>query len=92
MRHTLLLTVMLLIGCSTFVEHNTTIPIPTSKPMQIEIHQLKGGNPNVLGTADITGDRCVIHLRKYPHCLAHEVRHCFEGNWHKGEDSDDWCY
>ena len=31
---------------------------------------------------------CQILLRKYPECLLHEVRHCIEGDWHKGRETD----
>lgn len=41
--------------------------------------------------ADIGDGFCHIRLRKYPHCLLHEIRHCFEGDFHKGEDSDEDC-
>jgi len=49
-----------------------------------------------MGKASVMGDTCYITLRSYPICLAHEVRHCFEGSWHPtGENfpgnSDD-CY
>lgn len=91
MKNLLLLICVLLSGCMSIVSYNTVIPFPDTSAMSIEIHQLKGGNHNILGTADIQGNKCIIHLRKYPHCLAHEVRHCFEGNWHQGEDNDEWC-
>lgn len=82
----------LLLSCTPIREFNRDIPFPEPKPMVIEVRKLEGGNPNIIGTADITGNVCTIHLRKYPQCLAHEVRHCYEGNWHEGEDNDDWCY
>ena len=31
---------------------------------------------------------CQILLREYPECLLHEVRHCIEGDWHKGRETD----
>lgn len=34
---------------------------------------------------------CTVILRKYPHCLLHEVRHCMEGNWHEGRESTEDC-
>ena len=34
---------------------------------------------------------CQILLRKYPECLLHEVRHCFEGEWHPGRETDEDC-
>ena len=35
---------------------------------------------------------CQILLRKYPECLLHEVRHCIEGEWHKGRETDEDCF
>lgn len=36
-------------------------------------------------------DLCIITLRKYPICLAHEVRHCLEGSWHDSRPNSDDC-
>jgi len=44
------------------------------------------------GTQEWTVGRCVIKLREYPVCLQHEVRHCIEGNWHKGIETTDDCF
>lgn len=44
----------------------------------IEVPSLKQS-----GYATWKGDTCLIELRKYPVCLAHEVRHCFEGHFHQ---------
>ena len=41
---------------------------------------------------DIGDGFCHIRLREYPKCLLREVRHCFEGDFHKGYDSDTDCY
>lgn len=80
--------ISLLFGCAG-------APVDTKLPkkekeypvMQIEIKQLVGGNPRVKAYAVLTpeANTCVIYLRKYPQCLQHEVRHCFEGNWHPNE-------
>jgi len=35
---------------------------------------------------------CQILLREYPQCLLHEVRHCIEGDWHKGRETDEDCF
>ena len=45
----------------------------------------------ILGEATIKGATCVIRLKKYPQCLLHEVRHCFEGNWHPKTESEKDC-
>lgn len=44
-----------------------------------------------LGMATWQGDLCTITLRQYPVCLAHEVRHCLEGDWHAGKNSTEDC-
>lgn len=36
-------------------------------------------------------DTCIIALRRYPECLLHEIRHCIEGDWHPGRNSDEDC-
>lgn len=81
----------LLSGCTTFVEHNKRVTFPTQTTSTIEVRKLVGGNYNVRAYAEITGNTCVIYLRSYPQCLAHEVRHCFEGNWHEGRHTDEDC-
>jgi len=35
---------------------------------------------------------CQILLREYPECLLHEVRHCIEGDWHPGRETDEDCF
>ena len=35
---------------------------------------------------------CQILLRKYPECLLHEMRHCIEGDWHPGRETDEDCF
>ena len=87
----LIILFVFLSGCSTFIEHNKVVQFPDRTISHIEIKKLKGGNPKTLAYADITGDTCVIYLRKYPQCLAHEIRHCYEGNWHEGRDSSEYC-
>lgn len=45
------------------------------------------------GWADWKGGACTITLRRYPVCLAHEVRHCLEGHFHaEGTRSGEDCY
>jgi len=45
-----------------------------------------------LGLAEWSPSFCKIWLREYPTCLLHEIRHCIEGEWHKGHVSDRDCY
>lgn len=83
--------VLLLSSCKTFTEHNTTLSFPTTEPKVITIHKLEGGDPDNLGYVLIKGNQCAIYLRHYPKCLVHEIRHCYEGNWHEGRDSTEYC-
>lgn len=80
-----------LAACSQFVEHNTRVTFPDSDVRQISVHRLIGGDPQVEAYAEISGTRCKIFLRKYPRCLQHEVRHCYEGNWHAGRKTAAEC-
>ena len=43
------------------------------------------------GWASWHGNTCHITLRQYPQCLAHEVRHCFEHDWHPGRRTGEDC-
>ena len=38
--------------------------------------------------------RCHVKILKshYPHCITHEIRHCFEGDFHAGKESVVDCY
>lgn len=80
------------VSCTSFYAHNTVMNFPDSNQKTISIHKLVGGNYNTLGYAEITEDTCAIYLRKYPICLQHEIRHCFEGNWHEGRKTDEDCF
>ena len=48
---------------------------------------------NTLGYATFypNMNTCVVQLRTYPVCLLHEIRHCIEGNWHRGRESSEDC-
>lgn len=50
----------------------------------------KAGKPQLARTTVGSGF-CIIELVKYPQCLAHEMRHCFEGNWHEGRETTANC-
>lgn len=49
--------------------------------------------PGALGTAQTINGVCKVQILKsnYPHCITHEVMHCFEGRWHKGNPSTKYC-
>jgi len=48
-------------------------------------------NMTTLGRQWYVSDVCFIKLKKYPICLQHEIRHCIEGNWHEGRETDEDC-
>ena len=81
---------ILLTSCTTFIEHNTRVSIPNHEPMIISIHKSESKNPNTLGYVEITGNVCKVFLTNYPNYLAHEIRHCFEVNWHEGREDDSY--
>lgn len=92
MKHLLLIiTMFTLSACTTFNTGSKRDNFPETREMNISIHKLVGGNPRIKAYAEITGNECKIYLRRYPQCLTHEIRHCFEGNWHEGRQTDEDC-
>lgn len=47
-------------------------------------HGFNGFNHPVIGCSFWRGKNCVIVTNQMPtmHTLGHEIRHCFQGNWH----------
>mgnify|MGYP001217424951 FL=1 len=92
MKPLIILICALLTGCASFnsevlpIENNTiTITI------QDNIDFPKKSQGGEARWWIVNGKKyCLIRLRKYPHLLGHEVRHCYEGFWHdekpNGED------
>jgi len=83
---------LLLTGCAAFEPEPYDIKHPVSTISITVDPMLK-----TQGLATVTGDKCTVVLREYPVCLAHEIRHCFEGAWHPkasasfpGNDDDCW--
>jgi len=87
MRLIILLVAAFLAGCSLNAEYKGEFKSAYSKITVVE-------DPNLptLGQAKWDGDQCTITLRKYPICLAHEVRHCLEGYFHGHNTSNSNCY
>lgn len=69
-----------------------TPPVMVRSGIKIQVYQIASMPPPHLGRYSIVGDTCYIALREYPACLAHEVRHCLEGDWHGNSESDKDCY
>ena len=91
MKYLVILAALLFSACTSIQQSKPKIPFPSQTVSTIEIRKLVGGNYNTLAYALIQGDHCIIYLRHYPKCLAHEIRHCYEGNWHEGRKSSEYC-
>lgn len=81
-----LLAAVLLSGCDDFDGQPPALERTTSVITLSVDPQLK-----TPGWASWAGGACHITLRQYPQCLAHEVRHCFEGDWHAGHRTGEDC-
>lgn len=87
--------VALLSGCKSFYPAVGDYALETNQVL-ITIAPWYNGSidKNIQGLAtwaDSDGiRRCTIRLKEYPFYLGHEVRHCFEGHWHIGNNGDDW--
>jgi len=82
----LFLICLLLTGCAAFEPEPYNLQRQIST-ITVEVDPLLGvipgrGDSGITGRALVAGDKCHITLREYPYCLAHEVRHCYEGAWH----------
>lgn len=84
-------------GCAAFDAEPYNIIHPISH-ITITVDPMLGMMPNQYGSheqgqAVVNCDTCHITLREYPVCLAHEMRHCIEGQWHPPMvANDDDCY
>lgn len=78
---------MIVAGCAYHppvpIRHNVNVIIKTDIPLK----------PGVLGISvyNHKSNTCIVMLREYPICLLHELRHCFEGEWHPDRPSDEDC-
>jgi hypothetical protein len=70
-----------------------TPPEPVRTDMRVILREMDHEDQAVAGTATYLPpiNTCVVTLREYPQCLLHELRHCFEGQWHPGRTSDEDC-
>lgn len=89
-----LLSLAFLQGCAS-LEPAYKVQLPNTVAVTIEQAPEKLTKKE-LGRATIkmkdgTPYACHVILRQYPVCLLHELRHCFEGNWHEGRDSGEDC-
>ena len=82
-----LVALFLLAGCNTFDEPQKRIE---NTRFDFTLHI----NPELKtdGLAVWSNTTCTIYLKYYPICLAHELRHCIEGNWHDEKPNGEDCY
>jgi hypothetical protein len=73
----IIFSIFLILSCSVF---NPATPKMVRNTSTITIVE----NPHIKtdGYARWYGDVCFIELKRYPVCLAHEVRHCLEEHFH----------
>jgi hypothetical protein len=66
-------------------------PVPVRDDVRIVLRA--HNHPTAWGTATYlpAWNLCIITLREYLQCLLHEIRHCFEGQWHPGRDTVEDC-
>lgn len=71
-------------GCASL--HPAPVPVRTSVLFSVDLVDDSALEPWQYGHANCTpdGSFCAIKLRRstYPYCVAHEIRHAFEGNFH----------
>lgn len=77
---------VMLVGCAS------PLPKMVHNSMYITVVETQNLPANRLGQARWVGNQCYIELREYPACLKHEVRHCLEGDWHVGRETNEDCY
>ena len=82
-----LVALMVLSGCAY------EAPVPVRTDMRVIIKAPQDYADDKMGTATYlpATNTCIVTLRQYPECLLHEIRHCFEGQWHPGRTSDEDC-
>ena len=85
---------LLLIGC-TSVQPFDVSEIDGKKYTFIPhlVDEIPGGK---LGLHSYDKELDIHHIwlikDRFPLCVQHEIFHVFKPNWHKGRDSDEYCY
>lgn len=77
-------------GCTSAPPKNITQTHFELKLSVVDSLPAIAGKPQLARTT-VGGGFCTIELTQYPKCLLHEIRHCFEGNWHKGRETTQNC-
>lgn len=93
MKHSKILNLLLVVA---FITLFSCAGVPAVKPeikkKTFSIVIEEDENLTTLGRQWYVSNVCFIKLKEYPKCLQHEVRHCIEGNWHEGYETDEDCF
>ena len=85
----LLILLMIMSGCDSHP------PEPKRDNVFVEITLVDRLPPGIQGLAtyNLKTGFCKVQVLKshYPRCLKHEIRHCFEGQWHEGINTTHDC-
>lgn len=92
MKHLILLA-LLLTGCDMFDNPKGT-PKSDEAVIIMTLVDDDALPANTYAQATYNEIICEVKIKRsvYPDCIKHEVRHCFEGNWHEGHESHDDCF
>lgn len=65
----------------------------TEATVHIKVVERIPGRSNLYGLSSCRDGECELWIRRsvYPKCLAHEIRHAFEGNFHPAGPSTEDC-
>lgn len=95
-KHIITLSMLFLVGCASIDANRTSrysiiqSDVHVTLIKDAKLPRLPNGMPQLARTT--VGDGfCIIELTEYPRCLLHEIRHCFEGNWHEGKETTKNC-
>lgn len=81
MKALILILLVALPGCAAF-DTERTPPMYSEVSARVILTDDLPANINANAVWD--GSVCTIHIKRsqYPYCMTHELRHCFEHDWH----------
>lgn len=91
MKALILIALITLPGCSIF-EPIRTQPLYSEVTARVVLTDDMPDRRH--GYASWDGSACTVYLKRsqYPFCMAHELRHCFEHNFHDERPNDTDCH
>lgn len=94
----LALAILAVAGCAAFdrPEYQLQRAAVSIRVFEVPLGMAVGADGEIIEPAGrslmLSDGTCLIMLRQYPICLAHEVRHCLEGGFHPpAAPNDDDC-